>query len=207
MNIARLLYPVQVLGPGKRIGIWFCGCHRRCKGCSNPELWYENVRYEISADDVITLIDRIVGERAVDGFTITGGEPFDQAHALSVLIGKLLPINRDILIYSGYTLAELQKSGDPDVRFILDHTAVLIDGVYMEERNTDVPMRGSDNQIIHVLNDRYRALYDHYLQNANNQIQNFVGENDVFSVGIHAPDFQRKIQPLLQSRIGGTDNE
>lgn len=39
MYIARILYPVEVLGPGKRIGIWFCGCPRRCEGCSNPELW------------------------------------------------------------------------------------------------------------------------------------------------------------------------
>lgn len=36
MYIARILYPVEVLGPGKRIGIWFCGCPRRCEGCSQP---------------------------------------------------------------------------------------------------------------------------------------------------------------------------
>ena len=47
MYIARILYPVEVLGPGKRIGIWFCGCPRRCEGCSNPELWEFQERYQV----------------------------------------------------------------------------------------------------------------------------------------------------------------
>lgn len=36
MYVAGILYPVEVLGPGKRIGIWFSGCLSKCKGCSNP---------------------------------------------------------------------------------------------------------------------------------------------------------------------------
>lgn len=39
MYIARILYPVKVLGPGERIGIWMDGCEHGCIGCSNPELW------------------------------------------------------------------------------------------------------------------------------------------------------------------------
>ena len=59
MNIARILYPVEVLGPGKRIGIWVCGCNRRCKGCSNPELWDQKPEYEVTHDEVMDLIKRI----------------------------------------------------------------------------------------------------------------------------------------------------
>ena len=47
MNVARILFPVQVLGPGNRIGIWLCGCNRACKGCSNPELWIQRDEFEI----------------------------------------------------------------------------------------------------------------------------------------------------------------
>lgn len=36
MYVAGILYPVEVFGPGKRIGIWFSGCLSKCKGCSNP---------------------------------------------------------------------------------------------------------------------------------------------------------------------------
>ena len=37
--VARILYPVKVLGPGNRVGIWLAGCDHKCLGCSNPELW------------------------------------------------------------------------------------------------------------------------------------------------------------------------
>lgn len=48
MYVARILYPVMVLGPGKRIGIWFVGCRHQCKGCSNPELWETAEKYQIT---------------------------------------------------------------------------------------------------------------------------------------------------------------
>lgn len=46
MYVARILYPVEVLGPGKRVGICFYGCPRKCKGCSNPRLWNFQERYK-----------------------------------------------------------------------------------------------------------------------------------------------------------------
>ena len=85
MNIARILYPVKVLGPGNRIGIWVCGCRRGCKGCSNPELWNQKPEYEATIDEVMKLISRIAQQHPADGFTISGGEPMDQAQALAQL--------------------------------------------------------------------------------------------------------------------------
>ena len=73
MYIARILYPVKVLGPGNRIGIWFVGCHHRCKGCSNPELWKVDEKYFITIDQVEKLIRTVAAENEIDGFTITGG--------------------------------------------------------------------------------------------------------------------------------------
>ena len=89
MYIARILYPVEVLGPGRRIGIWFCGCSHKCKGCSNPELWQQFEKYKISIDDVLTLIHQISDANPVDGFTITGGDPMEQSYELSVLLQKI----------------------------------------------------------------------------------------------------------------------
>ena len=59
MYIARILYPIEVLGPGKRIGIWFCGCPHKCKGCSNPELWEFQERYKTSLNTIKELINKI----------------------------------------------------------------------------------------------------------------------------------------------------
>ena len=189
MNVARLLYPVQVLGPGKRIGIWLCGCNRRCKGCSNPELWVQKAEYEVSISQVLRLIQKITHNHDVDGFTITGGEPMDQAAELAELLEELRMISDDILIYSGYKLSELRNRNDLNTERVLSLAAILIDGEYIEEKNTDTKLRGSSNQLIHILNPSLKEKYDYYLKITHNQIQNFTTSDGVVSVGIHKRGF------------------
>ena len=182
MYVARILYPVEVLGPGKRVGIWLCGCPRRCRGCSNPELWEQLPRYKTTAGDVFEMVRSIAAENPIDGFTISGGDPMMQAEELSELISLLRNISEDILVYTGYELSEL------DPRY-LRGIAVLIDGEYIEERNSNCFLRGSDNQKIHVLDARYADIYDNYCKNGKNRIQNFFMRDGIVSVGIHRPGF------------------
>lgn len=189
MNVARILYPVQVLGPGKRIGIWLCGCNRRCNGCSNPELWEKRPEYEVEVAQIKKLIDRIAAEHRIDGFTITGGEPMDQSDELADMIGELRHISEDILIYSGYQLSELRSRNDKNTQRVLSLAVVLIDGEYLEDKNNDVIMRGSENQTIHILNPKFKKIYDEYLPTTHNQIQNFTTSDGVVSVGIHRKGF------------------
>ncbi len=193
MYLARILYPVEVLGPGKRIGVWFCGCPRRCKGCSNPELWEFQERYNTQLDTVIKLIEEIAQENKIDGFTITGGDPFFQYESLIELIDKIKTINDDILVYTGYTIEELSDKK-------LGSISVLIDGQYIEGRNTNVILRGSDNQRIHILNDKFRKKYTEYLSNAQNQIQNFISNDGIISVGIHKPGFVEQLNKELAEK-------
>ena len=189
MNVARILYPVEVLGPGKRLGIWVCGCRRGCKGCSNPELWVQKPEYEVTVEDLMSLVRRISDSHKVDGFTISGGEPMDQPEGLSQLITQLSAYSKDILIYTGYRIDELKKREDPATNIILSRTAVLIDGEYREEENIDVLLRGSSNQRIHILIPEMAEGYEKYLASAHNQIQNFTTLNGVVSVGIHRKGF------------------
>lgn len=182
MYIARILYPVEVLGPGKRIGIWFDGCPRRCKGCSNPELWEFEEKYHTSFDTVKRMVSEIAKDNVVDGFTLTGGDPLYQYEALRELLTFLTTISGDILVYTGYTKDELSNRD-------LTGIAVLIDGPYLEERNNGALLRGSDNQIIHILDEDYREKYEAYLRNSKNMIQNFASKNTVISVGIHNKGF------------------
>lgn len=189
MNVARILYPVEVLGPGKRLGIWVCGCRRGCKGCSNPELWVQKPEYEVTVEDIMSLVSRISDLHKIDGFTISGGEPMDQPEGLSQLITQLSAYSKDILIYTGYCIDELKKREDPATNIILSRTAVLIDGEYREEENMDVLLRGSSNQRIHILIPEMAEGYEKYLALAHNQIQNFTTLNGVVSVGIHRKGF------------------
>ncbi len=193
MYVARVLYPVEVLGPGKRVGIWFCGCPRRCKGCSNPELWEFQDRYYTSPQLVYDLIVQIAKDHPIDGFTITGGDPLYQADDLQELIRFLQTISNDILVYTGYSITEISSA-------YLRGIAVLIDGEYMEERNNDCILRGSDNQIIHILDSNYKEKYESYLKQRTNQIQNFMTSDGVISVGIHKPNFMNELQKAVSGR-------
>ncbi len=188
MNVARVLFPIKVLGPGSRMGIWLCGCRRACPGCSNPELWNERPEYEIAVDRLMELIGAVKKANEIDGFTITGGEPMDQADELSELVDRLSEISEDILLYSGYFRKELSHR-DFSTRRILDKIAVLIDGEYIEEKNNGSRLRGSSNQEIHILNPKFEAEYRRYLNDAGNQIQNFTTADGIVSVGIHRKGF------------------
>lgn len=175
MYIARILYPVEVLGPGKRIGIWFCGCSHGCKGCSNPELWHRQEKYKISIDSVLELVHQISNTNSVDGFTITGGDPMEQSEELSLLLGKLKLISDDILVYTGFEIKELSEKQ-------LKNISVLIDGKYVEELNDNSLLSGSSNQRIHILEETQRNKYELYLNTETNKIQNFTTNDGVVSV-------------------------
>lgn len=193
MYVARLLYPVEVLGPGKRIGIWFCGCPHGCHGCCNPELWEFQEKYATSLDTILQLIQKIVQDYPVDGFTITGGEPFFQKEELLALTTACFSTNEDILVYSGYLRSQISEK-------YLENIAVLIDGKYQEEENLGLPLRGSKNQVIHYLRPELNEKYENYLATHENQVQLFKTREGAISVGIHLPEFKDKLNYFLKER-------
>lgn len=196
MYVARILYPVNVLGPGKRIGIWFNGCNHHCSGCSNPELWNTQERYHTTPETLLRLIRSVCETQEVDGFTLTGGDPFAQPNALAQLLPELLKFTKDILVYTGLEYTEVLR----DYPELVSQIGVLIDGKYIQERNTGVVLRGSDNQNIIVLNKQLEDKYRSYLKTAQNEIQNFTALDGVISVGIHKPGYANQVDTLLRGK-------
>lgn len=193
MYIARILYPVEVLGPGKRVGIWFAGCPHRCKGCSNPELWEFSECYKTSVETVLSLIGKVVAENRIDGFTVTGGDPMHQPEELAELLSGLKKISSDIIVYTGYGIEELPEE-------YLGNISVLIDGKYIEERNNGCILRGSDNQRIHILDSSLSGKYKEYLSNEKNRIQNFTTPDGIISVGIHKAGFPDELDSRMSAK-------
>lgn len=192
MYIARILYPVKVLGPGNRIGIWFSGCEHRCKNCSNPELWKQQENQSISLKELLGLLKNVEDNYQVDGFTITGGDPFYQPDALRELLPCLCSISNDILLYTGYRYEELVNKY-PDV---LKYVAVIIDGKYIEEENHGTVLKGSENQRIIYLNHNFLEHYEIYMADEKSKIQNFTTSDGVISVGIHLPDYEQELKSI-----------
>ena len=107
-----------------------------------------NKEKEFEVEAVIKMIRSIT--YPIDGFTISGGEPFLNPKALEALVRQLAEINDDILIYTGYTLDELKQLSMIEVDNILNICAVLIDGPYIADLNNNCGLRGSSNQCVHT---------------------------------------------------------
>ena len=185
LYLDRVLYPVTALGPGNRLALWVSGCGRHCFHCANPELWERRAEQCVRVAQILPALNRLLREKRPDGITITGGEPFDQAGALCDLLDGLEAPPEDILIYSGYQMEELREERAQSR--LLERVTVLIDGPYREEENEpSVVLRGSGNQRIWYRNAAQRERYRTYLERGR-QIQNFVYDYRILSVGIHTP--------------------
>jgi len=157
--VSLIQYPVEVLGPGTRVGIWLQGCCRRCPDCISPHTWPfdEATRQPLSA-----ILKRLKGHALfTDQLTISGGEPFAQPRFLERLLRAARAPDlgyTDILVYTGHVLEDLRASV-PSLLGLID---ALIDGPYLVDRPTDLAWCGSDNQRLHVLTDDpdRRAFYE-----------------------------------------------
>lgn len=196
MYIARVLFPVKVLGPGSRIAIWLSGCQHYCRGCSNPELWEQKKEQKITIDSFKKIIEPLIENQNIDGFTITGGDPFFQPEGLKELLPYLYSISHDVLVYTGYQYEDLQRKHKDLLRYI----AVLIDGKYEEQGNQGLILRGSNNQRIIILDDTYGAKYIEYISQGHSQIQNFATKDGIVSVGIHLPEYEERLSNLTKEK-------
>jgi anaerobic ribonucleoside-triphosphate reductase activating protein len=135
-------------GPGTRFVIWFQGCTIGCPGCFNPETHDPHGGFTASVPE---LLEKMAG---VEGVTVTGGEPFEQAEGLLALVRGVREGTRlSILVFSGLTLEEIRRR--PLGPSILNHVDVLVDGRYAGRHRLSTGLRGSDNQQVNLLTDRY----------------------------------------------------
>ncbi|MFO0998984.1 MAG: 4Fe-4S single cluster domain-containing protein [Planctomycetaceae bacterium] len=157
IQIAQILPCTEAEGPGRRFAIWVQGCPLRCVECCNPEMLSFDGGTSVVVDD---LIDQILQSRSlgIEGVTLIGGEPFAHAAALSRVAAVARDAGLSVMVFSGYTLAELKDMADPNVHEFLSHIDLLVDGPY-DRTSPDSKRRwiGSTNQRVHFLTNRYSA--------------------------------------------------
>ncbi len=171
-----------MLGPYTRSAMWVHGCCFNCKGCLAEEMNKD----EPDIKTVDDLVDIFTNDTSCEGITISGGEPFLQAGALSQLV-KEIKTRRDygVIVYSGFTLEELKSKNDKDISGFLDQIDILIDGRYMESMDDGVPFRGSSNQRIIMLTDRYKDVFEeYYMDRKKRDIEIRIEEHNVYMVGV-----------------------
>lgn len=192
MKIDRLLFPIETLGPGKRMVIWTKGCSKHCYKCANPELWDAEGARDISVKELAGIVQNIHLQTPIEGLTFTGGDPLEQAEELLDLLAELKESIPDILVYTGYVYEELRADWSPEMRKRLEqYVSVLIDGPYIDAKNNNCPLRGSDNQNIYIWDKRYEEQYREYLT-GERKIQNVYMGNRLISVGMHSRNEDRE---------------
>lgn len=185
LNIAAFLPRSRANGPGLRAVVWVQGCARGCPGCFNPEMQPFTER-EIVAEE--ELAGRILAIDGIEGVTFSGGEPFAQAAPLAAVAEKLAAAGLNIVIFTGYTLPELQGSADADWLRLLATTDLLVAGSYVENIPSNRYLCGSDNQQLFFLTDRLKYHPD--IKNPNEQLLEFVidGSGNITVTGFKVKD-------------------
>lgn len=149
MNYANIYRADIANGIGFRVSLFVSGCARNCKGCFNKEA--QDPTFGKPFDDKAK--QKIFNELEHDwcrGLSLLGGEPLSKLSdnrktviAFAKEVKDKFP-NKDIAIWSGYTLEEIQA--DDTMKDILKYVDVLVDGPFIEEqKDLSIPFRGSMN--------------------------------------------------------------
>ena len=154
LRVAQQIRDTEAEGPGKRYALWVQGCSLRCPGCCNPEMFAPDKGGAFK--DTAALAEEILAVPDIEGLSVLGGEPFEQPEALAELCRRVREGDRTVMIYTGYTLAELRARQSPHVDALLATVDLLVDGRY-EQSKPEKSRRwiGSSNQVMHFLSPRY----------------------------------------------------
>lgn len=175
----------EVLGPYKRFIVWVQGCNKQCEGCIAKDSWTIDGGELILVDE---LAEQIILQDAIEGITISGGEPFLQQGPLCELIKKVRE-HKDlgVVIYTGMNYDEIKDSA------LTRYADLIIDGEYIEEMNDNKSLRGSSNQNVICLTDRYKNIIPQYYGIQGRKIELLLSEGAIRMIGIPCKEFSKII--------------
>lgn len=148
LRVSGIVDESIVDGPGIRLTIFTQGCNHNCPGCHNPQTHDYNGGYEVVIDEIL---DKVKENPLLDGITISGGEPFDQAEACTYLAKKVKEMGLNLVVYTGYDYEYLfDKEAYQSLLLEVD---ILIDGKFdIKHKDLTVAFKGSTNQRIIDIN-------------------------------------------------------
>jgi anaerobic ribonucleoside-triphosphate reductase activating protein len=159
----------RVNGPGMRAVVYVQGCNLGCAGCWN-QATHAFVGPPRGVQYVAEQVEVAHQTHVLDGVTVSGGEPMQQALDLLEVIRLLKRARPEISIgmYSGYTEHELdggsfwtcdgiaQEARRRVWEDIKQHLDFAVLGRFVAARPSRLPLRTSTNQVLRLFGDRYR---------------------------------------------------
>jgi anaerobic ribonucleoside-triphosphate reductase activating protein len=201
LNVYLKVPRTRALGPGLRFALWVQGCPRRCPGCMTPGSLPLSGGTTMTVDD---LAEEILRDPDLEGLTISGGEPFSQAAALTRLIDSVRARRSlGVIVYTGHRLEALSDVavGDPQHWVaLLSRVDLLVDGPYDARLDDGRRLRGSSNQRAIALTTRYSsALADYGAQGRTAEIH--LGGADVVLVGVPGTELLARWQAAFAETV------
>lgn len=145
MKVMNIIHDSVVDGEGLRTVVFFAGCPHHCFGCHNPKSWNICNGTEMTIEEIVKEIEN----NPLTDVTFSGGDPFLQAAEVKKVAKIVKDLKKNLWIYTGYTLEEIQSSQNNDMIELLHYGDVLVDGRFeIEKRDLTLPFRGSSNQRI-----------------------------------------------------------
>ncbi|MER8048042.1 4Fe-4S single cluster domain-containing protein [Streptomyces sp. NPDC094032] len=166
IRIGGTHFPLETLGPGRRLGVWFQGCPLACAGCMSRHTWDAGGGRDSSVGELLAVWrDALAG--GAEGLTVSGGEPLEQAAGLAGFLagadaargGVGRDGTPDILVYTGYE----QDEWDPDRLRALRYADAVVAGRFRIAEPTGLVWRGSANQRLLPRTALGRARYGPHL--------------------------------------------
>jgi len=110
----------------------------------------------VDANEVLEWIIRSHHLHSIDGITFLGGEPMLQARGLAEVAAGARSRGLSVMVFTGFTIEQLQRQKLPGVSDLLGFTDVLVAGPFVASMpESDRNWVGSTNQRFHFLTDRY----------------------------------------------------
>ena len=166
LQIGGIVRESIVDGPGIRMTVFTQGCTHACPGCHNQQLQpFEGG----TAMTVSEILKQATDNPLLDGITLSGGEPFQQAAGCAALARAARAAGLSVMAYSGYPLEELLAgcnagsglatgqtgcnaenglaNGKNGWGALLSQLDILVDGPFiLAQRDLLLRFRGSANQ-------------------------------------------------------------
>jgi anaerobic ribonucleoside-triphosphate reductase activating protein len=185
LNIAEISPSASTLGPGNRFIIWVQGCPFNCKDCVSPN-WIP--LKQASLISIQKVANWIIDSSDLEGVTISGGEPFLQSSSLNTLIDLVKEKRPELswIVFTGFKLKQLIW---PEAEDFLKRIDVLISGLYIDKLNDGRGLRGSSNQEVHYLSEKYKDE-KWYFEERKRDLEFQVDDSGVRMVGIPDAGFK-----------------
>lgn len=141
---------------------------------------------------------KLTVSRNIEGVTLLGGEPFEQAEALVELSKQLKERRLSVMAYSGRTIGELMEKGGA-YRELVELCDLLIDGKYIRAKAAPLLWRGSTNQNVHFITAKYRYL-EPMVNDYNRDFEIFVTGDKLVLTGDPPPQVKALLKDTLTRR-------